>query len=81
MIKKIMVILLILAIYIMIGQKTEQYDLIPKDAIRVRVIANSTPRDEITRALVDRALSRGIKKGSMEISAGKDNATAAMYGR
>ena len=54
-------------------------DLLSQEEIRV--IANSTPRDEITRALVDRALSRGIKKGSMEISAGKDNATAAMYGR
>ncbi len=46
MIKKIMVILLILAIYIMIGQKTEQYDLIPKDAIRVRVIANSNSNED-----------------------------------
>lgn len=54
-------------------------DLLSQEEIKI--IANSTPRDEITRALVDRAMARGIKKGDIVVSAGKDNATAAMYGR
>ncbi len=52
----------------------------------IRVIAQNTPRDEITRALVDKALNNNAVKqarftGDRVIPAGKDNATAAMYRR
>lgn len=61
-------------------------DLLFQDEIRI--IAQTTPREEITRALVERAITRDAVKNSRFIgeksrvvSAGKDNATAAMFRR
>ena len=61
-------------------------DLLSQDDIRI--IAQSTPREQITRALVERAITydavkraRFIGESSRVVSAGKDNASAAMFRR
>ncbi len=61
-------------------------DLLSQDDIRI--IAQNTPRSEITRALVERALTydavkraKFIGEASRVVSAGKDNASAAMFRR
>lgn len=48
----------------------------------IKIIAQNTPREEITRALVNKALTTDAQKiGHTPVLAGKDNATTALYVR
>ncbi len=47
----------------------------------IRIIAQNTPRQELTKALVDRAINADAVGLGARVPAGKDNASVAMFGR
>jgi len=64
MVKKIMFLVGVIVIYLVIGQMTTVYNLIPEEAIRIRVIANSD-------SLEDQHIKEEVRKNLEEFFAEK----------